>query len=120
MALEVQQRLAGDIADLFAVQVEQGRLAGEEAVDTVEIGGGVDVDHLVPAGAVGGEVLFAAAHGDGSIVAKPQRAWSTFGRITLPSDCWPFSMRAAMVRGRARALPLRVWTKRVPEPVSGR
>ena len=121
MALQVQQRLAGDRTDRLAIKIEQRRLAREKAIDAVELGGGVDGDRLIPAVAIGGAV-FVERHrqAGGSIAPKPARSRITSGSTTEPSDCWPLSSSAAIVRGSASPLPLRVWTKRAPLASGGR
>ena len=121
MALQVQQRLAGDRTDRLAIKIEQRRLAREKAIDAVKLGGGVDRDGLIPTVAIGGAVIVERhRQAGGSIAPKPARSRITSGSTTEPSDCWPLSSSAAIVRGSASPLPLSVWTKRAPLASGGR
>ena len=61
MALEVEKRLARDVADLAAFDVGEGYPALLEALDIVELGGGVDGGALVPVGTVGCESFIHSA-----------------------------------------------------------
>lgn len=52
VALEVGEALAGDIADLLDLKRAERARPGPEALDVVEVAGGMDPDPLVPPGAV--------------------------------------------------------------------